>query len=305
MPRIQEQLIVYVPTRGRARKQTTLKQFDLYKRPDVFVVVPECERRLWTRDVLVVPDDYKFSDIRQFILNCPGKYHLVLDDDLRPAVRRIDDPTKFTNLEVMDRASRADHIDQLFDTILSLLQEGWVHGGIAARQGANNDTNQYQFCSRVVRAHFYNAEIVKSLGHDFRQFVIKQDYDFILSMLCKGIPNIVINEYVQDQVGSNTSGGCSRYRTSSVLEEGANLLHQKYPDFVKVVHKHPKTSWGGKPRVDVVIQWKKAYKEGLEYARHLQRKNPASMDNKDRAIARLQPLMQVLSNKLLEGNQPK
>lgn len=295
MPRLNEYLTVYVPTRGRIDKQITWEQFCLSAdwSPHAVRVVPNCEFPNFPKGYKV-PDEYGIAEIRQSILEHGTKYQLVLDDDLRVAHRRQDDPTKFINLDTMEDHEKQRHLEKLFHTVLSLLQEGWVHGGIAVRQGANRNTHQFLYNHRVLRAHFYNAYVVRELGQDFSKFKVKQDYDFTLHLLSLGIPNIVINEYVQDHPGSNLEGGCSRYRTEEVLISGAKQLKAKYPDFVKVVEKNPKKAWGGEKRVDVNIQWKKCYKKGREYARGLQKQDISTLDDKDRAVLRLQPQLQLL-----------
>lgn len=265
MPKPTNQLSLFIPTRGRVDKQITAKCLELDSLGVVYVV-PQCEASLWKKPCLIVPDDYKFSDIRQAILNYPGDYHLVMDDDLRFSIRRQDDPTKFVNIETMDDEDRLGHAYAIVNEVTSLLDKGWVHGGMAARQGANRNTDQYLSVTREMRFHFYNAPFIRQLGYDFRRVTIKQDLDFTLWMLRQGFPNILINQYVQDQDGNNKDGGCSRYRTDEVLTEGAYKLASLHPEFVKVVEKKPKTAWGGVPRIDVDIQWKKAYKEGLRDA---------------------------------------
>ena len=302
MPKLQEQLRIFIPTRGRVNKQITIEQFELDRSetPDYVCVVPKCESKYWSKDHLVVPDSFKIADSRQFILEQPELYHVVMDDDLRPAWRREDDPSKFVSFESMSLDDRLIHLKLLFGDIHRLLLMGWVHGGVSIRQGANYCHDNYVMNSRVLRFHFYNAEVVRSLEQDYRPFTVKQDYDFTLHLLHLGIPNILVNYCVQDQPGSNTEGGCSRYRTESVLADGARQLHAKYPEVVKIVKKSPKVAWEGRERLDVQIQWKKAYKKGQEYARYLQRQNPKTLDSKARAVLRLQPLMQVLSNRQLE-----
>ena len=82
---------IFVPTRGRIHQQTTRRAFALdYLGRPVTYVVPECEADLWKKEdvkILTVPNKFKFSDIRQFILEQPGRGHVVVDDDLRLAKR--------------------------------------------------------------------------------------------------------------------------------------------------------------------------------------------------------------------------
>jgi hypothetical protein len=43
------------------------------------------------------------------------------------------------------------------------------------------------------------------------------------------------------------------------MESSAKGLAELHPGFVKVVRKETKGAWGGGERVDVQIQWKKAW----------------------------------------------
>ena len=72
--------------------------------------------------------------------------------------------------------------------------------------------------------------------------------------------NVCLNEWVHNQGGSGSAGGCSTYRTPEIQAEAAHKLHEHHRPFVKVVKKTTKTAWGGGERTDVIVQWKKAYK---------------------------------------------
>lgn len=269
-------LHIYVPTRGRTDRQLTRKWLSLdHIDYSVTYVVPECEEEFWGDqgvEYATVPDSYKFSDIRQAILVKAGKYHVVIDDDLRLAVRG---PTgRLLNISAeYTEQHRAEVVTGMLQEIEELLEKGWLHGGVSARQGNNHVENSYKVATREMRFHFYNSEVIRQLGYDFRRTVTKQDLDFTLWMLRRGLPNIVLFHYTQEQCGNNVKGGCSLYRNDTVLREGAERLAQLHTDYVKVVEKNPKKAWGGQPRVDVNIQWLKAYEDGKKYLEELRRKS--------------------------------
>jgi hypothetical protein len=89
------------------------------------------------------------------------------------------------------------------------------------------------------------------------------DFDATLQLLCKGYANYISYEWAHNQNGSNTDGGCSVYRSKSMLAEGAKKLAALYPKYVQVVERETKGSWGGGERVDVKVFWKKAWLDGL------------------------------------------
>jgi hypothetical protein len=77
-----------------------------------------------------------------------------------------------------------------------------------------------------------------------------------------GIPNKILLDYVWNQPGSNTEGGCSSYRTAKLQAKYAHRLADLHPDSVKVVEKKVRgaTSWEGmKTRTDVRIDWHKTW----------------------------------------------
>lgn len=308
MPKIASAKIsIFVPTRGRVTKQISQRSMFLYDLGEmdpgwsVTYVVPECELRFWNRKqnkILVVPDEFKISDIRQFILQQSGVYHVVIDDDLYLSRRKKND-WHTINMLKKERKEAVSDVKHLFTSIERYLANGWIHGGVSAREGNNRIKETVTYNNRVLRFHFYNAPVVRSLGFDYRRTVVKQDFDFTLFLLEKGIPNLIIFEYTHLQSGSNTEGGCSRYRTNSVMTEGAHRLKRLHPGFVKVVDKPAtgKQSWGGEGRVDVKVYWKKAYAAGVNYVRDLQKLDPATLDAQDRILLRLQSTMPVLPNR--------
>lgn len=240
---------IFIPTRGRIGNQLTLEAIKHHK---PIIVAPQCEAHHWSNP-LVVSDAWNFSQIRQFILQQPGKRHVVFDDDLR-FVRR----TEGTTL----RQTTPRDIDEMFDWIRAKFDEGFIHGGISARQGNNWVKDSEKQIGREVRAHFYDADYVRATPFDFRNVQLRQDFHFTLSMLRRGEPNVICYEFAQDQANSDTPGGCSRYRTPQLMEEQAYALQALHPDYVKVVKKETKGSWGGGVRTDVSIRWLKAFECG-------------------------------------------
>jgi hypothetical protein len=111
---------------------------------------------------------------------------------------------------------------------------------------------------RVNGALGLNTALLKKLEVKFRMRLM-EDFDLILQVLTKGHRVLTYSKIVYEQVGSNTAGGCSIFRTKELQEEAAKELHKAFPEFVKLVEKKTKHSWQGQSRLDVVVQWKKAY----------------------------------------------
>jgi hypothetical protein len=175
----------------------------------------------------------------------------MLDDDLRFFDRRVDDPMKF---EKADSGS----IHKLFKYVDRLLG-AYAHVGISAREGANHCTDALMLNTRMLRVLAYRVDMLKNLKIRYDRLPVMEDFDVTLQLLRKGLPNAVINNWVQDQGTSNAPGGCSTYRTKDVQAAGAHGLKKLHSDYVAVVEKETKGAWGGGKRTDVRIAWKKAY----------------------------------------------
>ena len=136
--------------------------------------------------------------------------------------------------------------------------EEFVHGGVSPREGANRDTNDLRFNTRIMRVHFFRPFSVERLGVKLNRIPFMSDFDTTLQLLRAGAENFCLNNWVHNQAGSNTEGGCSTTRSLEKLGQAAERLHELHPEFVTVVEKTTKGSWGGGTRKDVRIQWKKA-----------------------------------------------
>lgn len=77
-----------------------------------------------------------------------------------------------------------------------------------------------------------------------------------ISLLQAGWKNIVFSEFTYDSV-TNQPGGCSTHRTNSLHNESALNMKKMFPDIVDL---RVKTNLGD-TRLDLRIDWEKAYKE--------------------------------------------
>lgn len=209
-------------------------------------------------NVIVLPPKIKrLSPTRQWLLeNHPGVKFVLFDDDLAFATRRKDDYTKFLHASPKCIGRMLGRFDDLLDR--------YAHVGLMAREGGNRvpvDAKgkpvAHLEATRMMRVLGYNRDMVPKSAR-FDRLPTKQDFDMTLQLLRAGYPNAVITEFVHNQAGSNTAGGCSAYRDEAMMAASAEGLRKLHPAFVKVVTKETKTSWGGGERVDVQVAWKKA-----------------------------------------------
>lgn len=250
---------VVIPSRGRWYAQPTL--YSIPEEVAVDLVVRSDEAEQYNKfhghraRIITHPESAEcIRDVREWILQTYEEAIVEMDDDLTFAKRREDDMEKF-------RPATAKELqDLIYDYIPSLLQN-YPLVGISAREGANRNFDDVLYATRQLRLHAYDPGTLRALGVTWKllQAKVMEDFALILQLLTMGYANAVINSFVTNQAGSNTKGGCSTYRSLDVQREAALELAEKYPQFVTVVEKHTKTSWGGQPRTDVRIQWKRAY----------------------------------------------
>jgi hypothetical protein len=241
-------ITVFILTRGRVGKQHTLQAICQNSTYHPVLVHPASERHDY--DHCVIGPENGVQLVRQFILGvCDTPGMLVFDDDLR-FYERYKNTTSLV---------KCTNLDPMFHWVENALDEYW-HGGISPRQG-NNHMEEDQIVGRVVHSHFLRRQVMQlHVGYDPQQSVM-EDYDFTLQMLTRGYPNIIAHRWCAQQIRPNAEGGCSLYRTDEVQKRGALLLAEKYPRYVKAVEKK---GWKNmESRLDVRVQWLKAYKEAI------------------------------------------
>jgi glycosyltransferase involved in cell wall biosynthesis len=202
------------------------------------------------------------GNTRQWIVDqCTGKYILMLDDDLTFFKRRNDDRTKFEKASVHD-------VGEMLNSVHTHL-EFHAHVGICTREGGNRLPDKLYRNTRTLRALAYDVHVLRKHDIRFDAMHLMEDFYVSLSLLTAGYANVLLSDWVHDQVGSNTEGGCSQYRTMDEQARAAKELSVAFPKYVTLVRKKTKTAWGGKERIDVRIQWKKAYADGRRQANSL------------------------------------
>ena len=264
-------LTVVIPTRGRLDRQNAMKFFRLEKMHDrktltVRFAVPDCELEQFTdlygwAEVVNVPDSFRYGDIIQYlVLETPGRYKVLMDDDLHLIRRR--NPNSISQKGGV--ATNQDVVD-LFDRIREWLGE-YEHGGISYRQTNHFCHEPFANNTRANGMMFFDTKVLEVEGVRLDAVQERSDFHVTLSMLELGYPNVVDYEFAIGQylTGTNADGGCSRYRSPKFLLEQAQLLADLHPGVVKMVYKKRKAgdvqamSDGDKGIPDVRIQWAKA-----------------------------------------------
>lgn len=244
--------LIYIPT----YKRDTLRTLESmagskYLERAALVVHPDDVDKYEKYDVQVLPcpAQGELGAVRRWLMeNHEGDVMIQMDDDLRFAVRREDEPTKFRLPE------GPEEIDTLFDRVFTLLND-YPLVGVRQRGGANRSTPPVEVAVRQCMLHGVNMRAARENGWVYRSSVF-EDFDFTLQVLTSGYANAVLNTHVIDQGESNAPGGVAGYRDNQRMHKDALDLAMDFPDFVRIVMKK---GWRGMDfRTDVNVQWKRA-----------------------------------------------
>lgn len=252
-------MLIAIPSAGRADKQRTLATL-LEAGVSATLFIPKAERADYSGLNFIDVSGRGIGPTRQYIIDFAAlhgfKKVLMLDDDLEFFVRRSDNKSKLIKATPAEVRKMIKEVEKQLDT--------HAHIGIATREGGNRNTNDRLYNTRLLRALGYRIDALHQHNIRFDRVPVMEDFDVALQLLELGYPSAQINNYLQDQPGSNVAGGCSAYRTPKVQAEGAKKLRSLHPDFVTLVDKPvPKSGgWFKEPRVDVKVMWKKAYESG-------------------------------------------
>lgn len=249
-----------INTLGRVHKQVTYTNLPQSIRDMVLFSVQQQELPQYLTagfsesQLLVLPPHItNLTDTRQWLLdNVSTRYLFIMDDDLTFFTRKEE-----TGAKKLYKMTPEEH-EQMFRDMLAALQT-YPMVGISSREGNQNEPEGIKYVGRSMRIFGLDLDVVKKHGFRFDRTKTKEDMDMTLQILRAGYQNAVFYCYANDHGSSNATGGCSNYRTLELMKEDANRLKELHPEFVTVVEKTTKTSWGGATRTDVRVAWKKAY----------------------------------------------
>lgn len=247
-----------INTYGRVNKQITLANLPESIRRKTHLVVQDKEKDLYPfHDKLIVLPSHvtNLTDTRQWMLDNINDDMLIMDDDLRFNVRRDNDHSR------LHKPTEEEAV-AMFEEIEHVLSDDIPFVGVSRREGNNRQELNHVFNTRIAQMWAVRGPLLRSLGYRFDRTKTKEDMDMILQVLTGGRRNLCLYQWAVEGGASNADGGCSTYRTHELMKEDAEKFAALWPDFVTVVAKETKVSWGGGVRYDVRVQWKKAYEHG-------------------------------------------
>lgn len=255
---------IIIPTLGRCDNQVTLANLPkwILQKTTLVVQQHEYEKMLhlygnkcnvWE----LPPGTQGIAQTRKLIANkWKGKNIFIMDDDLSFNVALPKPDGTFERREPTDDEWQA----LFFDIIKLMVQEGIVHGGLAA-SNVPPVCEPVSYNGRIWTNVFYSSRFNPD-DVDFGEEYVLMPEDFYvnLQLLTKGYKNAMINWFRVSPSATNSEGGCETFRTLENHNAGQIILQQKFPDFVKIREKVQKSGpWKDKTKLALTIYWKKAY----------------------------------------------
>lgn len=264
---------IYIPTRGRANNQTTLKNLPERLRRITYLVVDANEYKQHKQYANQVKKIIKFpknwgkniyggfgcvSDKKEWLSErVSERYFFLFDDDLTFSCRKEGRLLKATNVEMY----------KAFRTLYSWMKnDGIAHVGFSCRSGNNRVETDYVESHRCIMAVGFDLKKVYEEKIKMNRLAIRSDFDTTLQLLERGHNNRVLYTFAQGHPSSNTKGGCSIYRSEKMMGQNAHDLAKLHPGIIRISEKKTKTPWKGfesTERIDVTIGWKRAFNIGL------------------------------------------
>lgn len=253
---------ILIPSRGRWDRMKTTAYFSDEMRERTKIIVRSDEIDRYSESLkgpegwIVRRPDWcpHIGAVRAWaIMECKARWCIMLDDDL--VFRRRDKSGDWHSRIVRDPKEIQDGFEYLLDYASknNLAQAGFGH-----YEGSNFYLDDWEPNYRITRA--YALDTKQLGGVELGRIAMMEDFDLCLQLLRKGRPNACCFLWPQAGDPSNAKGGCSSYGDRLAQHSlCAKQLEGYHPGLVKTVEKQTKTAWGGQPRTDVIVSWKKAF----------------------------------------------
>lgn len=249
---------ICIPTRGRVGRVRTLEFMAGSSWLDKVVLVApqdEAPKHNWPR--VLAHDVSGIRATRQWIMdqNIDDKV-IQVDDDMRFATRRLDDPSKFNSATPGDVTAIFNRLEAMLDQV--------PLAGLAERSGANRmspkdipvSMSKRLFSVQAIDNRWFHQANIRY------RLEFMSDFDITLQCLIKGYPSGLLTTHAKDSTsGSNAPGGCSIDRTGEALDKSARELARLWPEFVTL--REAKEWKGIGPRTDVRVAWAKCAQAGV------------------------------------------
>lgn len=141
--------------------------------------------------------------------------------------------------------------------------------GVALKQGNNRYSTAFAINQRMCGFWTVYVPEYHRLKLSFAEVPSMQDFWTMLSFITLGRRTGLICDRMHNPSASGSAGGCSVYRTNDTQKVSVGRLVYRFSAFVKPKVKATKHGWFGGERLDVTVQWKKAYEFGQQFGKLL------------------------------------
>ncbi len=247
-------MFVFIPTTGRKDRQITLSQIPHRWKKHTYLVVSDRVNE-YQYSVTCLPCDVQgISNVRQWIIqHSLYKYVFMMDDDL-----------VFHKRDHNKRLVKAapDDVGAMLDLMYKWLEKDRIPCvGLTARFGNNWLADNYVECHRPCMAYGFDVNILNKNGIQFNKFPVGEDYHVFLSLLKLGYKNRMSTDYTVSSNSVNKNGGCSDYRTQTMVEDAMKGLIEYHKPYIKY-RKSKGLTQGFPIGKELQVQWKRAYADG-------------------------------------------
>ena len=262
---------ILIVTYNRINTQITYQSLPLkWQKKVIFVIRPievELFKQKYPENKLLILSESLpkgLGPTRQFVYDYYHKQKMkviTFDDDLNFIYKYYieeNDKIKWKSRPFTDQ-----DFDNMFEDIEKELDTTF-HGSLGCMSTMPNQKSYPKdYCGRGMTNLFYNTAKLPA-DIDFTRCSAAEDFDSTLQLLTKGFKNVIYGNYKVTEK-AYAAGGCTSTRTVETHNESQKLLQTLFPNYVKVKEKVVKSGpWKGQTKLNVLIQWKKAYKDSLK-----------------------------------------
>jgi hypothetical protein len=262
---------IVIPTLGRINEQHTYNALpQKYKDEVKFIVQPheyDEMASIYGEQVLCLPEGInKIAATRNWIMHEFKDYrYMCFDDDMQGFV--IKEPYILDGKEKWkSRNFEESDFDDWFNHVEKWMDEGYVHGAmLPATIKPVSGRWPYQANFRIVTNCFWDGPNLPIDKINWTRVESGEDFDVALQLLNMGYPNMVSTKWMVSPSATNAKGGCSEWRDVEYHNKYQRELAKLWPGIINLKETTVKSGpWKGEKKLNVTIQWKKAYKSCVE-----------------------------------------